>query len=105
MAETKTTTNKKHIPGFSHGVLGCVGYDSKGNVAFVADCEDKYKDLGIIDGSFIFAQSFIDYEEGKLNVFSVEEEGCDCFHLSRTQIPGKYVGRVIAVFTNLMDQD
>ena len=105
MAGTETTKKNKHFPGFSHGVLGCIGYDSNGNVAFVADCSDKYKDLGIIEGSFVFAQSLSDFEEGKLNVFSVKEEGSDCFHLSRTLIPGKYVGRVIGVFTNLMDQD
>lgn len=105
MSEVQTTILNKHYPGYSRGVLGCVGYDAKGNVAFVADSSGNYKELGIVEGSIVFAQSLCAFEEGKLSVFSIREEETDYFQLSRTKVPGEYLGRVIAVFTDLSEQN
>ena len=105
MNDVKTTISIRHEPGYSRGVLGCVGYDGKGNVAFVADSEGNYKDLGIVEGSIVFAQTQRAFEEGKLSVFSMAENGIDYFQLSRKLILGDYIGRVIAVFTDLSEED
>ena len=91
----------KHTPDFREGVLGCRGYPPMGMIALTAGDEGHFIQQGIIDGSIVFVQTLYPFEEGKINVFYVNDEDGEHYKLSMKRIFGKYIGQAVGSFTVL----
>ena len=89
----------KHQPDYENGVLGCRGYAPTGFKSFFAGDEGNYIEDGIVENSIVFVQTMYGFEEGKLNVFLLPD-GKE-YKISRTLLPGEYIGQAVASFTDL----